>query len=185
MPKSVQWEEIREEYETIGTNAKVLSLKFRVSSEAVYSHIKAEGWQRATIDKTDKEEDIVTYEVSDDELAMLTYENATNEAKRIIGRLLKELDQNTAQIGEIERLIKEETLGDRDFRRRRLLKFVSSLSSRTIMVKNLAQAIRTLHDIEKEQDQMRKGKKSMMIDAARSIDDDDKFIAGPPPKIAA
>lgn len=182
MSKSLPWNEIKEEYETLGTNAQVLSLKYKISPSAVYTRAKAEGWQRAVIDKStesEKEEEILAAEISDDELADITYENAHAATKRIIARLLKELDQTTAKIDEIDHLIKDETTGDRDYKRRRILRFVSSMSARTIMVKNLAVAIKTLRDLEKEEEAV-KGKKNKQENAARTLDIN-KFAVGIPP----
>jgi hypothetical protein len=104
-----------------------------------------------------------------------------DRGRDLVGRMLSELEAITAHSGELRAVILDATKDDGDGRRRARLSRMLDLSSRAVVLKDLATAARTLGDAQ--QPVAAGGKKQEAKGKATRIAAAGRFATPPPPKL--
>lgn len=159
----IAWPRVQEGYEENRLSVRALARTYGISDTAIHKRAKAENWPRkpapdqlrhgsplplpprVMLSGSQKPESTDALRPSPPlELPTLKPAQLVRRGRAIIERLLRELEETTEQVGEIEEAIIGETNSDPDIRRRQAMLRAVSLASRSQIAKNLAQAIRAL-----------------------------------------
>lgn len=147
----MDWVRAREVYETTKTPVRALARRFGVSETAVRKMAKANRWQRlnSPVAVAAPARQVVTVVPVPPRLAAFADLDQKTIAANGLGlalRMMSELDATTSRVGELDEMITAETEGDTDGRRRAALQRAVDLPTRSVVLKNLAAAIKTLVD---------------------------------------
>lgn len=180
---SIDWSEVRREFEAGILSNRALAKKYGVSEAAVRKHAKKGGWRKprgaanpggAQPKKADSASRAVTILLPasqrDRDGPSATIRKAArtdpkalaDDTLDVLNRLLDELDTVTARLGELEDLIVAETEDDKDGRRRNAMLKAVSLPVRILAAKNLSLALKTLQEA-------RPGKKKQADEDAKNV----------------
>lgn len=184
----MNWAVIRAAYEAGDISIRAMARDAGVSDAAVRKRARAEGWQKPK--RPDKVHDGRPVAARDARAPTPARERASSMvadaaaqdpkaiAKRghaLVVRLLDELETTSSYVGELEGLIIAETAEDRDGRRRTAMLRAVELSSRAVVLKNLALAAKTLAEAGP-------GKREEAALAAKAANSG-RFATPPPPKL--
>ncbi len=160
----INWPEIHVGYEENQISVRALARMYHISDTAIHKRATAEKWgprkpapdqlrhgspsasvtRAMSAARQLREGTDGLQSSSPPERATLTLAQLVRRMRGVIEDLLRELAETTKHIGEIEDEIINETSRDGDGRRRQAMLRAISLPSRSLVAKNLAQAIRGL-----------------------------------------
>lgn len=173
---SPDWPVIRARWQENSVSVRELARLFSVDEKAIRKRAKAENWQKqvgpqsATADQAE-----TSTETSDDTAAAGGHSlvaaaaawdlnRISNMSLQVIAKLANELDRVSDNAELLERIVQEETAGEKSPKRRQLLERVLSLPTRLQAARNMASALSIVAA-------MAPGKKDLARDAARRVGD--------------
>lgn len=168
--KSLDWKSIRHDYEVVGLNPASLAEKYDCSAVYIYQRIRAESWRLPldveTIDPEFDEDDVEISEVP----------VSVEVGKKIVARLLKELDINTANPGQMKQWFKDATAGKTDAQRRLAFQAIT-LPGRMAAMEKASRILKTLVEAQMLIGDVPRGKKAQLEKAAREMGEEDDMFA--------
>lgn len=170
---TVDWDEIRKDYEGKGFNIAALAIKYDIAASTILQKIKAEAWRSYLQDEVDPE-----FSEDEEDEELIKADVAINEQKRYLMRLHREIDASTSKPGQMKQWIKEGTEGNIDSRRKAMYQMLS-LGNRIIALKNAAHTLKMIieNEIACGTLVVPKGKKALLEKAAREMGEEDDMFA--------
>lgn len=172
--RDVDWEAVEQDYRAGVLSVRLVAKKHGISHTAIQKRAAKEGWER-TLSKpirqsaeakvaksvasevaTDNARETVSdrdvIEANAEMLAQVIkgHRNDIKEGRDLVRRLVSELSNSTSLIGEIEKLIVEETQGDQFPGRRQAMLRAVSLGSRASTMRDLSQALKNVVTLERQ-----------------------------------
>lgn len=150
-PPRIDWTRARDIFETTKTPVRAIARRFGISETAFRKRIKTEGWQRLNSPATaaaSARQVVAVVPVPPRLAVFVDVEQKTIAANglALALRMMSELDATTSRVGELDEMITAATESDTDGRRRTALQRAVDLPARSVILKNLAAAIKTLVD---------------------------------------
>ena len=164
--KSIDWEAIEREYRTTQLSVREIAKYHGISHVAIIARAKKDAWQRDLSAAIRGK--VTTRLVTDDVTVVVTtdqiIENATARAVQIvrehrasIGRgqrlalaLFGELEEASENREEIDGAIEDETADDKNGKRREMMQRAVALPSRSSVLVNLSNALKTFVALERQ-----------------------------------
>lgn len=173
------WAAIRAAYESAEASDRALAREFGVSHTAIQKRAKQDGWVKAA---QPNRPSVGVYRpipeiAAPPSLAAAGSRDLIEGGRDLAVRLLDELDATTTHLGEIEALIEDYTADDKDGARRHAMLKAVNLSSRAVVLKNLALVAKTLSEVGAG------GKKAEAASRAADAGKSGKFAAPAAPKL--
>lgn len=185
--KPIDWAGIERDYTKTDLSIREMARWYGITDTAIRLRAKQGGWQRSARAKKGMpsvSEAAPAPIVIHREPTALTAE--TMDPAQIVGRgrnltlrLLDELDATTAHLGEIEAAIVDETVKDRDSKRRNAMLSAVSLKARADTLKALALAAKTLSEAAIAAPEGKKAQRQAGADKAAS---QGRFAVPQPPR---
>lgn len=162
---ATDWEAIEREYRGGQLSEAEIARQHGVSRTAIQKRAKKRGWSRDLTDRVRTEiaarmvaeglheaRGAATIELAAARgVAVLTGQRGRiGRATEAVAKLLEELHDTTDHLPDIEDAIHEETAGDHDGKRRSRMLAAVALPSRSSVVHNLTQALKTLIALERQ-----------------------------------
>ncbi len=167
--KAIDWKSIERDYRAGVMSVREIAKWYGLSDTAIHKKAKADGWTRAQepphVDRPKALVGEVIPPVSPASQAKL--EELPDRARGIAARLLDELDNVTAQIGEFELIIETE---ESDPRRRQALMKALSMAERAKTLKDISLTMKTLNEVAAPQ-----GKKQERQQRAEQVGSGGRF----------
>jgi hypothetical protein len=175
--KPIDWEGIERDYCAGVMGVREISRWYGVSDTAIHKRAKAEGWIRQEKRKTPFEEAKDQRSVSTEIVipTSVKAEDLSDRGRAIAARMMDELESVTAHVGDLEDMICDE---ESDPRRRQALLKAISLGERSIVLKNLSTAMKTLNEASAPE-----GKKAQRQANADSASSSGKYAVRSSPKL--
>ncbi len=163
--RSTDWEAIQRAYRAGQLSVREIARQYAISEGAVRKRAKADHWQRALADKVREavQEELVrgsAQHLRDDQIVQehaLVGADVVRQHRHAIGRgrdltlrLLDELDAATTNVGVLQSMIEEATIGDKTPQRRNAMMRAVELPSRAGVIKDLSAAAKNWVALERQ-----------------------------------
>lgn len=144
--RSPDWAAIEIEFTETTISVRELARRLSISEGAIRKKAKANGWVRPSAESTHRESRRPPATVPTlIQASALDVSAILGRGRNLITRLLSELEDATAHVGQLHEMIEAETADDKDSKRRSALYKAISLPVRAGAIKNLAIALKGLN----------------------------------------
>jgi hypothetical protein len=178
--KTVNWLEIKDEFEHAGKSMRLLAQEYGVSEGAIRYRAKAENWtrQRAAVEtrKVIFAAPARTIEVA----TRADIDDLVDKGNALAARMLDELDATTTREGELKEMIGQACDGDDQDQKRDAMMRAVSLPSRAMTLRNLSAVVKTLAEAKAPKGKKAAAQEAAMLTTSGGIDDLLSRIPGRP-----